>query len=182
MNAFSDIDVLLRVISREKDILRFLFLSRKAPSLRREQALENFLSQDTRRLEYLLEHGVIREAEGLLEQHGLLVIHGIHRTEGNRAVAVGYEDSVAGNAGGALVSIGKSLYVGEKHQCQQGLLEDVFLSVYETAGIFQGLPDLVLIVQRSVIGAGHTNATLANTFVNVQFLDQKRMKLLNAAE
>ena len=66
MNAFSDIDALLRVISREKDILRFLFVSRKVPSLRREQALENFLSQDTRRLDYLLEHGVIREADGLL--------------------------------------------------------------------------------------------------------------------
>lgn len=59
-------------------------------------------------------------------KHGLLVIHGIHRTEGNRAVAVGYEDSVAGNACGALVSIGKSLYVGEKHQCQQGLEYCVF--------------------------------------------------------
>ena len=66
MNAFSDIDSLLRVISREKDILRFLFVSRKAPSLRAEQALEHFLSQDSRRLEYLLEHGVIREADGLL--------------------------------------------------------------------------------------------------------------------
>ena len=66
MNAFSDIDSLLRVISREKDILRFLFVSRKAPSLRTEQALEHFLSQDRRRLEYLLEHGVIREADGFL--------------------------------------------------------------------------------------------------------------------
>ena len=46
MNAFSDIDSLLRVISREKDILRFLFVSRKAPSLRPEQALENFLEED----------------------------------------------------------------------------------------------------------------------------------------
>ena len=66
MNAFSDIDSLLRVIYREKDILRFLFVSRKAPSLRTEQALEHFLSQDRRRLEYLLEHGVICEADGVL--------------------------------------------------------------------------------------------------------------------
>ena len=66
MNAFSDIDSLLRVISREKDILRFLFVSRKAPSLRPEQALENFLEEDSRRLEYLLDHGVVREAEGVL--------------------------------------------------------------------------------------------------------------------
>ncbi len=66
MNPFSDIDSLLRVISREKDILRFLFTGRKAPSLRSEQALEHFLSQDGRRLAYLLEHGVIREADGLL--------------------------------------------------------------------------------------------------------------------
>lgn len=54
------------IISREKDILRFLFVSRKAPSLRAEQALEHFLSQDSRRLDYLLDHGVIREADGLL--------------------------------------------------------------------------------------------------------------------
>ena len=64
MNAFRDIDALLKAIAREKDLLKFLFTSRKAPSLRTEQALENFLSQDSRRLEYLLEHGVIRESEG----------------------------------------------------------------------------------------------------------------------
>ena len=64
MNAFRDIDSLLRVISREKDILRFLFTSRKAPSLKSGQALENFLSSDERRLNLLLDHGVIRLAEG----------------------------------------------------------------------------------------------------------------------
>ena len=64
MNAFRDIDALLKAIAREKELLKFLFTSRKAPSLRTEQALENFLSQDSRRLEYLLEHGVIRESEG----------------------------------------------------------------------------------------------------------------------
>lgn len=69
MNAFRDIDSLLRVISREKDILRFLFISRKAPSLRSEQALENFLSSDERRLNLLLDHGVIRLSEG-----GVLVL------------------------------------------------------------------------------------------------------------
>ena len=66
MNAFRDIESLLRVISREKDILRFLFTSRKAPSLRTEQALENFLSSDERRLNLLLDHGVIRLADGFL--------------------------------------------------------------------------------------------------------------------
>ena len=66
MNAFRDIDALLRMIAREKEILKFLFTGRKAPSLRREEALEHFLSQDGRRLDYLLEHGVIREAEGFL--------------------------------------------------------------------------------------------------------------------
>ena len=69
MNAFRDIDALLKAIAREKELLKFLFTGRKAPSLRAEQALENFLSQDSRRLEYLLEHGVIREGEG-----GLLVL------------------------------------------------------------------------------------------------------------
>lgn len=69
MNAFRDIDALLKAIAREKELLKFLFTGRKAPSLRAEQALENFLSQNSRRLEYLLEHGVIREGEG-----GLLVL------------------------------------------------------------------------------------------------------------
>lgn len=69
MNAFRDIDALLKAIAREKELLKFLFTGRKAPSLRTEQALENFLSQNSRRLEYLLEHGVIREGEG-----GLLVL------------------------------------------------------------------------------------------------------------
>ena len=66
MNAFRNIDELLLVFSREKELLRFLFTSRKTPSLRSEQALEHFLSQDSRRLANLLEHGVIREADGLL--------------------------------------------------------------------------------------------------------------------
>ena len=66
MNAFRNIDALLLVFTREKQLLRFLFTGRKAPSLRAEQALEHFLSQDSRRLEYLLEHGVVREADGLL--------------------------------------------------------------------------------------------------------------------
>ncbi len=66
MNAFRDIDALLRMIAREKEILKFLFTGRKAPSLRREEALEHFLGGDRRRLGLLLEHGVIREAEGFL--------------------------------------------------------------------------------------------------------------------
>jgi len=69
LNAFRNIDALLKAIAREKELLKFLFTGRKAPSLRAEQALENFLSQDRCRLEYLLEHGVIREGEG-----GLLVL------------------------------------------------------------------------------------------------------------
>ena len=40
MNAFRDIDALLRMIAREKEILKFLFTGRKAPSLRQEEALE----------------------------------------------------------------------------------------------------------------------------------------------
>jgi hypothetical protein len=66
MNAFRDIDALLRVIAREKEILKFLFTGRKAPSLREEQALENFLSRDERRLGLLLEHGVVRLTDGFL--------------------------------------------------------------------------------------------------------------------
>lgn len=63
MNAFRNIDALLRVIAREKELLKFLFTGRKAPSLRPEQAIEHFLEGDERRLNLLLEHGVIRKTE-----------------------------------------------------------------------------------------------------------------------
>ena len=66
LNTFRDIEALLRVISREKEIIRFLFTSRKAPSLHYEEALENFFAQDERRLNLLLDHGVIRLADGVL--------------------------------------------------------------------------------------------------------------------
>lgn len=66
MNAFRDIDALLRMIAREKEILKFLFTGRKAPALRQEDALEHFLCGDRRRLGLLLEHGVVRLAEGVL--------------------------------------------------------------------------------------------------------------------
>lgn len=66
MNAFRDIDALLRMIAREKEILKFLFTGRKAPSLRTEEALEGFLGRDQRRLGLLLEHGVVRLEEGVL--------------------------------------------------------------------------------------------------------------------
>ena len=66
MNAFRDIESLLRVISRDKDLLRFLFTGRKAPALRQEQAVDNFLAGDERRLSLLQEHGVVRLQDGVL--------------------------------------------------------------------------------------------------------------------
>lgn len=63
MNAFRNIDALLRVIAREKELIKFLFTGRKAPSLRPEQAMEHFLEGDERRLNLLLDHGVIRKTE-----------------------------------------------------------------------------------------------------------------------
>lgn len=46
MNAFRDIDALLRMIAREKEILKFLFTGRKGPALRQKEALEDFLGGD----------------------------------------------------------------------------------------------------------------------------------------
>lgn len=70
MNAFRNIDALLRVIAREKELIKFLFTGRKAPSLRPEQAMEHFLEGDERRLNLLLDHGVIRKTE----EGGVLVL------------------------------------------------------------------------------------------------------------
>ena len=53
MNVFRDIDALLRMIAREKEILKFLFTGRKAPSLRPEQALEIIKKVDKMRENYI---------------------------------------------------------------------------------------------------------------------------------
>ena len=66
MNAFRNIDSLLRVMAWGKDLLKFLFIGRKTPSLRQEQAVENFFSGDERRLNLLLYHGVVRLQDGVL--------------------------------------------------------------------------------------------------------------------
>lgn len=66
MIAFRDIDALLRVMAREKDILKCLFTGRMAPSLRQEEALGSFLDRDGRRLALLLDHGVVRLEGGFL--------------------------------------------------------------------------------------------------------------------
>lgn len=66
MNAFRNIDALLLVFVREKALLKFLFTGRKAPVLRQEQALENFMAGDERRLNLLLDHGVVRLQDGVL--------------------------------------------------------------------------------------------------------------------
>ena len=62
MNVFKDIEALLRMIVREKDLLKVLFTGRRTPSMRREDALERFLDRDEKRLDLLLEHGVVRFA------------------------------------------------------------------------------------------------------------------------
>lgn len=66
MKAFRDIEALLRVFAREKELLKMLFGSRKRPALRPEQAREHFLGSDERRLQLLLDHGVVRVADGVL--------------------------------------------------------------------------------------------------------------------
>lgn len=66
MNAFRNIDSLLRVMAWGKDLLKFLFTGRKAPVLRQEQAVENFFSGDESRLNLLLDHGVVRLQDGVL--------------------------------------------------------------------------------------------------------------------
>ena len=70
MKAFKDIEALLRMIGREKEILKFLFTGRRSPTLRLEEALGSFLGRDEHRLDLLLEHGVVRLADGSPLQAG----------------------------------------------------------------------------------------------------------------
>jgi hypothetical protein len=43
------------------------------------------------------------------DEHCLLVVDGVNRAETQRAVAIGYQDGITGDASRTLVSIGKSL-------------------------------------------------------------------------
>ena len=45
------------------------------------------------------------------DEHGFLVVDGVNRAEAQRAIAVGYQDGIACDAGSSLVAVGEGLDV-----------------------------------------------------------------------
>ena len=66
MKSFRSIEELLKVLAREKELLKEMFAKRKALSFRRDLA-EDLVDGDSRRLDLLLEYGVLRQNAGFLE-------------------------------------------------------------------------------------------------------------------
>lgn len=99
-------------------------------------------------------------------QHSLLIVNGIYGAERNGAVAIGNQNAVADDAGRALVAISESLNIAEENQGEEGFLEDVLLAVDEAHGVFQRFAYLKLIVKRGIVGAGDTNAPMADVSLN----------------
>lgn len=66
MKSFRSIEELLKVLGREKELLKEMFAKRKSLSFRRDLA-EDLVDGDSRRLELLLEYGVLRQNAGFLE-------------------------------------------------------------------------------------------------------------------
>lgn len=66
MKSFRSIEELLKVLGREKELLKEMFAKRKTLSFRRDLA-EDLVDGDSRRLELLLDYGVLRQNAGFLE-------------------------------------------------------------------------------------------------------------------
>jgi len=66
MKSFRSIEELLKVLAREKELLKEMFAKRKSLSFRRDLA-EDLVDGDSRRLDLLLEYGVLRQNAGFLE-------------------------------------------------------------------------------------------------------------------
>ena len=66
MKSFRSIEELLKVLGREKELLKEMFAKRKSLSFRRDLA-EDLVDGDSRRLELLLDYGVLRQNAGFLE-------------------------------------------------------------------------------------------------------------------
>jgi hypothetical protein len=66
MKSFKSIEELLKVLGREKELLKEMFAKRKSLTFRRDLA-EDMVDGDSRRLDLLLEYGVLRQNAGFLE-------------------------------------------------------------------------------------------------------------------
>ena len=66
MNTFKSIDELLRVLEREKILLKQMFQKRPSTSLKYDYALE-LTEYKEERIKYLVDHGVIRDSGNFLE-------------------------------------------------------------------------------------------------------------------
>lgn len=66
MNAFKSIDELLRVLEREKVLLKQMFQKRPSTSLKHDYALE-LTEYKEDRVRYLIDYGVIRDSGNFLE-------------------------------------------------------------------------------------------------------------------
>lgn len=66
MNTFKSIDELLRVLEREKILLKQMFQKRPSTSLKHDYALE-LTEYKEERIDFLINHGIIRESGNFLE-------------------------------------------------------------------------------------------------------------------
>lgn len=112
-------------------------------------------------------------------QHRFFVVDGINRSKGNGTIAIGNEQSIAGNARGTLVAIRKRLDVTQQKQGQKRFLKNIVAVVYQFAARLQRFANLKSIVQRMIFRARDANAAMANATVNGQILDEQRMNILN---
>ena len=73
MNTFKSIDELLRVLEREKLLLKQMFQKRASTSLKYDYALE-LTEYKEERIKYLIDYGIIRDSGNFLEMEDVYLI------------------------------------------------------------------------------------------------------------
>ena len=95
MNTFKSIDELLRVLEREKILLKQMFQKRPSTSLKYDYALE-LTEYKEERIKYLVDHGVIRDSGNFLEMEDVYLKFFEEILQVNENINVSFVDDYLG--------------------------------------------------------------------------------------
>lgn len=95
MNTFKSIDDLLRVLEREKVLMKQMFQKRPSTSLKYDYALE-LTEYKEERIKYLIDYGVIRDSGNFLEMEDVYLKFFEEVLQVNESINVSFVDDYLG--------------------------------------------------------------------------------------
>ena len=106
------------------------------------------------------------------QQHGFLIIYGVHGAERQRTITGRYQHGIAHDTSRALIAVVERLDIGDQQEQEQCLLENGFPAVDQSACFIQSLPYLEFVIQWAVIRTRYTHTPYTDVTVYIQLLDQ----------